>query len=116
LRPLSASFGHGWLADIHRSQQVRGRVVAPDPLLEADPMTTHAFKIGQYVQAKETPLCNMPHGVFSIVNLLPSTADGVPLYLIRRIPDGDERIVRQYEIELARSSPSDEPGRDGGMH
>jgi hypothetical protein len=79
-------------------------------------MTTHAFKIGQQVQAKETPLCNMPHGVFSIVNLLSSTADGVPLYHIRRVPDGDERIVRQYEIEVARSGPSDESGRDNRMH
>jgi hypothetical protein len=84
--------------------------------MEDDPMTTHAFKIGQQVQAKETPLCNMPHGVFSIVNLLPSTADGVPLYHIRRVPDGDERIVRQYEIEVARSGPSDESGRDNRMH
>lgn len=79
-------------------------------------MTTHAFKIGQHVRAKETPLCNLPHGIFSIVNLLPSTADGVPLYHIRRIPDGDERIVRQYEIEVARSGSGDESGRGGRTH
>jgi hypothetical protein len=79
-------------------------------------MTTHAFKIGQHVQAKETPLCNMPHGIFSIVSLLPPSADGVPLYHIRRIPDGDERIVRQYEIEVAGSGSSDNSGRDGRMH
>jgi hypothetical protein len=79
-------------------------------------MTTHAFKIGQHVQAKETPLCNMPHGIFSIVNLLPSTADGVPLYHIRHISDGDERIVRQYEIEVAGGGPRDESERDARMH
>ena len=91
-------------------------MVTSDSLLEDDPMTTHAFKIGQHVQAKETPLCNMPHGTFSIVNLLPSAADGVPLYHIRRIPDGDERIVRQYEIEVARGGSGDESGRDERMH
>jgi hypothetical protein len=79
-------------------------------------MTTHAFKIGQHVQAKDTPLCNMPHGIFSIVNLLPSAADGVPLYHIRHIPDGNERIVRQYEIEVAGSDSGDESRRDGRMH
>jgi hypothetical protein len=84
--------------------------------MEDDPMTTHAFKIGQQVQAKETPLCNMPHGIFSIVSLLPPAADGVPLYHIRRLPDGNERIVRQYEIEMARSGSSDDSGRDGRTH
>ncbi|WP_201864191.1 hypothetical protein [Microvirga soli] len=79
-------------------------------------MTTYEFKIGQHVRAKETPLCNMPHGIFSIVNLLPSAADGIPLYHIRRISDGDERIVRQYEIEEARSDSRDGSGRDGIMH
>ena len=86
---------------------------ASDSRLEGDTMTTHSFKIGQHVQAKETRVCNMPHGIFSIVSLLPSAADGVPLYHIRRIPDGDERIVRQYEIEMAGSGLDDEPERDG---
>jgi hypothetical protein len=110
------NFGRDQFADFPRLQQDRGSVVTSDSLLEDDPMTTHAFKIGQHVQAKETPLCNMPHGTFSIVNLLPSAADGVPLYHIRRIPDGDERIVRQYEIEVARGGSGDEFGRDERMH
>jgi hypothetical protein len=38
-------------------------------------------------------------GIHRVAGFLPPRADGVPLYQIKGVQDGAERIVKQHEIE-----------------
>jgi len=63
-------------------------------------MIAHVFKVGQAVRPH--PSCrNLPHDVFRVLRLLPTTAGGVPLYCIKSQTEMIERIVEQNEIEAA---------------
>jgi hypothetical protein len=63
-------------------------------------MIAHMFKVGQAVRPH--PSCrNLPHDVFRVLRLLPTTAGGVPLYCIKSETEMIERIVEQNEIEAA---------------
>ena len=63
-------------------------------------MIAHMFKVGQAVRPH--PSCrNLPHEVFRVLRLLPTTAGGVPLYCIKSEAEMIERIVEQNEIEAA---------------
>jgi hypothetical protein len=63
-------------------------------------MIAHMFKVGQAVRPH--PSCrNLPHDVFRVLRLLPTTAGGMPLYCIKSETEMIERIVEQNEIEAA---------------
>lgn len=63
-------------------------------------MIAHLFKVGQVVRPRPSCL-NLPHDLFRILRLLPTTAGGVPLYCIKSEAEMIERVVEQNEIEAA---------------
>jgi hypothetical protein len=48
----------------------------------------------------------MGRGIHQVAGFLPPRADGVPLYQIKGVQDGAERIVKQHEIEAVQRSLS----------
>jgi len=63
-------------------------------------MIVHRFKVGQVVRPHPSSRA-LPHDVFRILRLLPTTAGGVPLYCIKSETEMIERVVEQNEIEAA---------------
>jgi hypothetical protein len=63
-------------------------------------MIAHVFKVGEAVRPRSS--CrHLPHDIFRILRLLPTTAGGVPLYCIKSETELIERVVEQNEIEAA---------------
>lgn len=61
----------------------------------------YAFHIGQPVQLRAHLREMIGRGLHRVAGFLPPRADGVPLYQIKGVQDGTERIVKQHEIEAA---------------
>jgi hypothetical protein len=59
----------------------------------------HVFHIGQPVRLRMHLHAMMGRGIHRVAGFLPPRADGVPLYQIKGVRDGAERIVKQHEIE-----------------
>jgi hypothetical protein len=63
-------------------------------------MIAHVFKVGEVVRPRPSRL-KLPHDLFRILRLLPSTAGGMPLYCIKSEAEMIERVVEQDAIEAA---------------
>ncbi len=66
----------------------------------------HVFHIGQPVRLRAHLRGMMGRGIHQVAGFLPPRADGVPLYQIKGVQDGAERIVKQHEIEAVQRSLS----------
>ena len=63
-------------------------------------MTTHKFKVGETVELHPGRLSpNVPRGLYRIERLLPIESGNVQ-YRVRRIADGQERVVVESDLSV----------------